>query len=302
MSAPPPIPPDLLDCVQRLAVVLRARTEVLNAIIASMVKSVPGLEPEREIPAAVERVLPLMLQALGSSSHTLVQLSDAPGLQTRDCYSIVRSVVELAVNICFIIARGEDAANRALRHTRQKAYRDLERRSRIGISEIGVSFLGRPDVSEIDGLDQDLAEFSFKSGQEKPLWIDDSIDRRIEIVGEELGEPALSDLHHARFMIYRHSSEVLHGTHFGVHHCFGLTVPRERNDPFRYMGDNHMVILLASNSAISAVANAFHTRFGFSPGEKMSRDLWTATREIPYFADGLATEAGQPPETSNESE
>jgi len=294
MSAPPPISPDLLDCVQRLAVVLHARIEILNAIIAAVVKepSVPDIRAEKQVPESVARVLPLMIQALGSSCHTLIRLSDEPGLHTRDCYSIVRSIVELGINVCYIMANGDEAAERAMRHTRQKAYRDLERESQIGDNRIQLLYTGKPDPATIDGLEEELAEFETKSGQEKQQWVDANVDKRIESVGIVLGEPVLSDLHFARFAVYRHSSEVLHGTHFGVHHCFGLTLPREKNDPLNRMGDNHMVILMAANLTISAVANAFHKSYGFPVAEKHSLDLWNATGEIPYFRRGAEAARG----------
>ncbi|WP_221305260.1 DUF5677 domain-containing protein [Longimicrobium terrae] len=232
-----------------------------------------------------------MVQALGSSSHTLIRLSDQPGLHTRDCYSIVRSIVELGVNVCFIVAGGEELAERALRHTRQKSFRELQRESKIGGSGIGLEFSGRPDPSSIDGLVEELAEFESKSGQEKQQWVDESIDKRIQRAGDILGESVLSDLHFARFMIYRHSSEVLHGTHFGVHHCFGLTVPSEGVDPLNRMGDNHMVILMAANLTLSAVATAVDCAYGFPGVRRSSKDLWRLTREIPHFT---VAEAGDP--------
>ena len=81
---------------------------------------------------ATQRVFPAMLQALGSSSNTLLRLSDEPGLHSRDCFSVCRSIVELAVNVCYICADGETAAERAEKHAQQKAVRDLDRASQCG--------------------------------------------------------------------------------------------------------------------------------------------------------------------------
>ena len=147
--------PELTDCLNQLRSMLEQFIGLDDALIAVLIehKSAIHLRSERTpIPKPVVQVIPLMLQAIGSSSHTLLQLSRGPGLQTRDCYSICRSIVELAVNICFIISEGANAAERALRHARQKAFRDLERESKIGTNIIKIIHTGRPDPSTVPGL------------------------------------------------------------------------------------------------------------------------------------------------------
>lgn len=173
---------------------------------------------------AMQRVLPLMLQALGSSSNTLLRLSDEPGLQSRDCFSICRSIVELAVNLCYICAEGEAVAERAERHAQQKTLRDQNRTSRIGDQEIRLYFQAMEVIEAPEELKESLVEFTSRSGREKG-WTDLSIDSRCERVGLVLGPKILTPLHWARFAVYRHSSEILHGTFFGVCFFTGLTDP-----------------------------------------------------------------------------
>jgi hypothetical protein len=63
-------------------------------------------------------------------------------------------------------------------------------------------------------------------------------------------------------MVYRHSSEVLHGTLFGAMHFFGMTSPagepRTLPQAKDYIGQQRMMILLATVLALLAVIEAFH--------------------------------------------
>ena len=129
---------------------------------------------------SIQRVLIPMLQALGSSSHTISMLSEKPGLQTRDCFSVSRSVVELAVNICYILASGEEAAERAERHAKQKFFRDLERESTIGGQTIRLKFGGQGKLEMPSDILEMISEFTARSGREMG-WTDLSVDARYRL-------------------------------------------------------------------------------------------------------------------------
>jgi hypothetical protein len=220
-----------------------------------------------------------MLYSLGQSAQTIAKLAEFPWFHTRDSYAVSRSFLELAVNICFIVARGTDAAERALRHTRQKAFRDLDRQSKVGEDFIRIFCSRIPDPVNVDGLPEALADFTTARGAERHLWVEDSIDDRIATVGQ-LDPLVLSDLHMARFIVYRHASEVLHGTHFGVHHCFGLTDPTRQDDPSTLMerlGDQQVLLLLACSLAASAVARSFHAAYGCVHAETTRAKLFDLT-------------------------
>jgi hypothetical protein len=282
-------PAELADCIQRLRLNLKCSIKLIDTLIAVMVghRSTLALRDESvPIPDQMAGAVPLMLQAAGSSSNTIVRLSDAPGLQTRDCYSIARSVVEIAVNICYIFAKGAPAAELAQRHARQKAYQDLMRESNIGDSHISLECTGRPDASSIEKMEADIAEFTAKGGREKG-WVDASIDDRIKTVGNRFGNSVLNRLHFARFMVYRHSSEVLHGTLFSAMHFFGATTPtgepRTLERATDSIGQQHMMILLATILALLAVVEVFHRAYGFRAAFESAEELLEALRKIPIL-------------------
>jgi hypothetical protein len=281
---------DLLDCIQKLRGVLSQYIGLLDAHIALFVdhESIKELREQTiDLPKSLNLIMPALFQALGSSSNTLVMLSENPGLQTRDCYSISRSIVELSVNICFLIVEGETSANRAIQHARQKSYRDLERESKIGNTIIKEVFSGRPYISKTEKLQSDIDEFTSRTGREKG-WTDLSIDKRIERVGDKMGASVLNALHFSRFMVYRHSSEILHGSLFGVLYFYGLTSPKSRSlsqsDFLEHIGQQHMLILFSAILAFEAVIESFDKEYGFNWSVEKSKELMLSLGKIPYFS------------------
>lgn len=281
--------PDLADCLNQFRLTVHELIGIVNALIAVIIQDESAKHLRKEnipIPEVIVEVLPPMLQAVGSSSYTLLRLSDCPGLQTRDCYSISRSIVETAVNICYIISEGQSAAERALSHARQKSYQDLERVSKIGSNMLRLLYTGRPDPSTVEGLEAEIAQFTSRTGREKG-WIDLNIDDRINVVGQHFSESVLSSLHFARFMVYRHSSEVLHGTFFSTLYFFGVTEPsnshRKPEDMLNFIGQQHMLILFAATLSLRAVIEAFHHAYGFPAAYEKSKSLMKDLYDIPYF-------------------
>jgi len=184
------------------------------------------------------------------------------------------------------MAEGSSAAERAMRHARQKSFRDLERQSRIGESIIRLVHQAQPDPTTVDGLEADLNEFISRTGREKG-WIDLGVDDRIAAVGKRFGGSLLRSLHFARFAVYRHSSEVLHGTFFGAMYFLGGTSPspsRKSIDEFtEQIGQQHMLILFATILGVSGIVEAFHRAYGFSEAYRESRKLMEQLQEIPYL-------------------
>lgn len=235
-----------------------------------------------------QRVLPAMLQALGSSSNTLVRLSDGPGLQSRDCFSVCRSIVELAVNVCYILAEGEGAASQAQRHANQKAVRDFDRQSTVGGQTIQLRSSVLDDLKVPKELQESMDEFTAGSGREKG-WTDLSIDRRCERVRDVLGSEVLTPLHWARFAVYRHSSEILHGTFFSAVFFMGLTEPTGAPaSPGEWLGrisGQHLMILMSAVLSLLAVARGVNATFD-SPRLAVEAEGYLADlKQAPFLSE-----------------
>ncbi len=285
------LPPEVEENLTIFCGVLGRLIRLIDEIIAGVIEHPAGPQRLAENLAqrpSIQRVLVPMLQALGSSSHSIAMLSEKPGLQTRDCFSVSRSVVELAVNICYILASGEEAAERAERHAKQKVFRDLERESAIGDQTIRLKFGGQGELempSDIPGM---ISEFTARSGREKG-WTDLSVDARCEEVGRKLGEQVLTPLHWARFAVYRHSSEVLYGTLFGALFFLGLTDPNgpptSASDWLARIAQQNLMILMSAALAITAVLRALALSLDAPYVAVSANNLMDELRAAPWLTE-----------------
>lgn len=98
------------------------------------------------------------IYAIEDSSVSLAVL--AKGLRARDCYVISRMLLELTVNVCFVLAKGVDAAKRAEQHLLQKTYRNLDRKVSVGKRTIGIKWEGKDKVLITPELKAALDEFT----------------------------------------------------------------------------------------------------------------------------------------------
>ena len=124
-------PPDELH--DRGRALLGAQSRALDAIIHDL----HLLDPDMDKPAV--RVPLLMLQAVGVSIHSILTLTQKRDMAVRDGFGIARSAVETSVNAAYIALGGEPLAEQAVRHMRQKRWRDLSREANIGGWRMTVS-------------------------------------------------------------------------------------------------------------------------------------------------------------------
>jgi uncharacterized protein DUF5677 len=253
---------ELKECINTLKQCLDEHIGVCSKLTGYLINHPSCVDLRKEQTIVEDSVIYTLLglmQGLGASSHTIVRLSDDIGLHSRDCYSISRSIVESAINCCYVIAEGEIAAKKLIEHANEKSNEDLNRKSKIGKSEINLYAVDKNGNRLINDDDENNSNY-IKS------WTKLSVDKRIEIVGDKLSKNILESLHWARFMVYRHSSEILHGTLFGSLYFSGLTSPNKTNSIEEYInniGQHHMMILLCVNFSIRSVIQSFDKQYGF---------------------------------------
>jgi hypothetical protein len=203
---------ELEVCRVEMRSLLTAQASALDALIHEVAAVHDELvDGDRRV---VFSTVSLMLQALGVSIHSSLRLTVDVDMAIRDAFGIARSAAELGVNIAYIAVGGFEVAQRAQRHALQKVYRDRERRGTIGGVHVDLRS-PVPPVEDIPGLKAALAEFTDAKGRERRGWTDVNLDDRIALVRSKHPDAALA-LAGAIFAIYRHSSELLHGTYFGV--------------------------------------------------------------------------------------
>jgi hypothetical protein len=238
---------------------------------------------EREI----IKVTVLMIQALGVTMHSVLKLTAERDMAIRDCYGMARSTFELSVNICYIAASGVEAARRADRHAMQKTYRDMQRKGEVGGVRFEVSRRNVPNFKEIPGLAAAIEEFTRK-GKELADWTPLNISDRIEAVKRVDNSAALS-LSGASASIYRHASELLHGTYFSVVYFWSANSgPAHTPEQFEERWKEHfLTIFTALFFSAHAVIGVFSRQFNIPSLARTNREL---SRKLKGIIDVLAGE------------
>ncbi|MGZ2411601.1 hypothetical protein ACUXST_000998 [Sphingomonas sp. F9_3S_D5_B_2] len=110
---------------QRGLTLLHDQTRALDALIDEL----NVLDDDKDQPTI--RIPLLMAQATVVSLHSVIALTRTPDMAIRDGFGIARSAVETALNAAYIAAGGTTLAEQAIRHMRQKRWRDLNREAYI---------------------------------------------------------------------------------------------------------------------------------------------------------------------------
>lgn len=170
-------------------------------------------------------VLNSLLYAVYESSESITIL--APSGKVRDIFVMSRSIIETIINICYILGKGEEAINNAKAHLKQKAFRDLNRESLIDGRGIKVTWSGLDSFKIDNELKEAVDRYTSRKGREISSWTNESIINRLEYIYEKYGNNVGDKLHFPFYAIYRHASEISHGSFFGALVTLGLTLPDE---------------------------------------------------------------------------
>lgn len=187
--------------------------------------------------------------------------------QLRAQLVLCRALFETCVNTMRLIAGGEKIADEMIQHANQKFFRDRDRVSEIEggwriqtAVDNGASI--PPDVVEM------MAKFTSKSGREKTSWIEESIEDKIAAIATMGDHFATFCIQQALMGIYRHSSEVLHGTYYGALFSLGLgitPIPDKGSDPKPAVRRERCTIALHSAAEVLSCTVRFAARAVDSP-------------------------------------
>lgn len=261
---------------QRGRLLLQEQAKALDAIIDEL----HGRDPDRTLPSVW--IPMLMLQAVGVSLHSVLALTQERTMAIRDGFAIARSAVETAINAAFISIAGDAVGERAIRHMRQKRWRDLNRETQIGDLHITTSRDIRIDIDEFPGLSDAIDEFTRKRGTEIREWIDTSLEDRIAAVSARSRRGGLG-LGSAYFGIYRPASELLHGSYYGVNFFWqgSRATPARNAQEFEYLWVmEHFTLLLSCLFlSISGAIDAISEVHGLTE-QKAKQDLLSRQLQI----------------------
>lgn len=202
-------------------------------------------------------VIPLLYSVVDTSS-SLSLLAQAG--KVRDSFVLSRTAFETIVNVCFILAKGDFAAKRAKQHAIQKSYRDLDRRLDINGQTLHLKWEGKPNLERDSELQSALAEFTNKKEREITSWTPETVQEQISAIDIRYGKNISANLQFALMSIYRHASEIAHGTFFGALFSLGLTSPsgppKSQVELENHQRQNLSMLLMMLGLSISALIMA----------------------------------------------
>lgn len=224
-----------------------------------------------------------LLDAIQESTETLVNLA-RNSRDVRDAYVIARVVYETAVNACFILAKGEAIAERAWRHARQKSLRDLDRIVQVADKTLRFRWSGADQALSDPENQRLLQEFTSSSGRELSAWTPESIRERVDVVCQRFGYTTTEGMIYG-LLLYRHSSEIAHGTLFGALFVYGATdpsgPPRSIETLQAFRTDQFRLILMLIGFSISSLTSIVGSELSQADIVTESQRIETAFRSRP---------------------
>lgn len=270
------------ELTEKLRALLTKQTRVIDLAIHALVTG-EGVEKSDELRQQKEvvDVILMLMQGMGVSCHSLVKLTDPLDMAIRDCFGIARSICETGINVAYIVTGGVEKARRARQHALQKAYRDASRTGKLGGISFKLTVAGKlPEPDEIPELREALDAFTTRKGHELTDWTPDNIDARLKLIGEKFKGANVS-LAGSFFSIYRHASEILHGSFFGVVHFWTSNGQplRSREQAEQWFATNHFVaVFSAAFFACQGVIEVIEQQFGIPSLKAANSELLSETR------------------------
>lgn len=216
---------------------------------------------------------PIAMSA-GQSVHTILKCADWRGIPVRDLYPIARSAVESFINAAFLLVEEEAVAERAMRWVSFRAWKQTHRAGRYTLRA------GESDIS----LPAEFSEFkAFKDSD----WTSKKVPERAERVAQIAGKRAGYRLLAAYDLIYPLSSEVIHGTPFGVNFLYQAHLPTNPTvEDFRHATAIQVEdILVAVAHAVAGYLATFFRSLNMSAPHLAEQELFNRLLKLEGVED-----------------
>ena len=199
----------------------------------------------------------MLTQAIGISLHSLDVLLEKSFMGARDAFGISRSICETSVNAAYLLS-APDSAGRATAYSMQRFFRDTIREVSLAGYKLSVRPSYKVDLNDIEGLQEAIATFTRPSGAEIREWSGRTLDQKIELVAAS-NKSAGRSFALSRLLIYGISSEVLHGSPYGVIYFWTAlgSQPANGTDARRKMMIHYLTSILASALALDGLMHSW---------------------------------------------
>lgn len=151
----------------------------------------------------------LIAMGAGQSVVTILKMSNLRGIPVRDIYPIARSAIESFINAAFLISDSEEAAERAIKYVAYASWKNTNRT--VGSGDFTL---------KINSTKEEKSPYPEFNGKGNGVWTKLDLPSRIRRIGEEAGKKAGSRFLGAYALIYSLSSEIIHGSPYGVNYFY----------------------------------------------------------------------------------
>ena len=178
----------------------------------------------------------LLLIAISDSMESLSIL--AQHTKTRDSYAVSRMIYETLVNSIYILSTDFKAMDEMIEYTKKKTQFESARSTSTDSETVFMGFDG--------------GKHSVGFSKNNPIqtkgdprdWTKDNMTNRLRAIDKKFGKNATRPLQLAQLVIYRTSSDIIHGTLYGIKHTMGLVHGKDFKDfDFEHMLNHNFSVL-----------------------------------------------------------
>lgn len=207
----------------------------------------------------------LLLLGISDSLESLSVLSKINKM--RDCYIISRMIYETTINVLYIAATNFEAMKDMIEYTKEKS--KFESARSISTDKEAVFFT-------FDG-EKHTVGFS----KNNPInmkgdprdWTEVNISNRINLINKQYGDMVARYLQIAHLTIYRTSSDIIHGTLYGMRHSLGIVNKKDQSFSVEGMINHNfstiITLMLTVSQCVYSILFAFSKELGLSEYEKI---------------------------------
>jgi hypothetical protein len=178
----------------------------------------------------------LLLIAISDSMESLSLL--AQHTKTRDSYAVSRMIYESLVNVMYILSTDFKAMDEMIEYTKKKTQFESARSTSTDSETVFMVFDGEKHSV---GFSKNNP---IKTKGDPRDWTKDNMTNRLRAIDKKFGKNATRPLQLAQLVIYRTSSDIIHGTLYGIKHTMGLIHGKDFKDfDFEHMLNHNFSVL-----------------------------------------------------------
>jgi len=258
--------------------IIKAQTELLRISLHLSTQgptTYAGEELRCNLNQAKLKTSQLIAMSAGQSVNTILKCAEWKGIPVRDLYPVARSTIESFINAAFLLVEDDSVAQRAERYVAFKAWKQLNRKVGSGDFSLQISM----PQSDKYAIPSEFAEFD---GRGNEGWTKLDLSSRFHRVGELAGKKAGSRLLAAYSLVYSLSSEIIHGSPYGVNYFYQAHLPANPTiEDFQISTAKQVEdLLVAISHAVAGYLAAFFKFQGMSAPYIAEQELFNRLLEL----------------------